>query len=72
MQEFQMPSVIECNIETLTDRYGQFIAQPLERGWGITLGNALRRALLSFIEGSAITACSRSSVCVRPNNGMMA
>jgi DNA-directed RNA polymerase subunit alpha len=56
MQEFQMPSVIECNIETLTDRYGQFIAQPLERGWGITLGNALRRSLLSFIEGSAITA----------------
>jgi len=56
MQEFQMPSVIECNIETLTDRYGQFIAQPLERGWGITLGNALRRALLSSIEGSAITS----------------
>jgi DNA-directed RNA polymerase subunit alpha len=56
MEAFQMPSVIECNIETLTDRYGQFIAQPLERGWGITLGNALRRVLLSSIEGHAITA----------------
>lgn len=56
MEAFQMPGVIECNIETLTDRYGQFIAQPLERGWGITLGNALRRVLLSSIEGHAITA----------------
>jgi len=56
MQEFQMPSVIECDIESLTDRYGQFIAQPLERGWGITLGNSLRRVLLSSIEGSALTA----------------
>lgn len=51
-----MPTLIECNIETLTDRYGEFVAQPLERGWGITLGNALRRILLSSIEGAAITA----------------
>lgn len=63
MEAFQMPSVIECNIETLTDRYGQFIAQPLERGWGITLGNALRRVLLSSIEGHAITAV-RISGCL--------
>ena len=56
MQDFQMPTLIECNIETLTDRYGEFVAQPLERGWGITLGNALRRILLSSIEGAAITA----------------
>jgi DNA-directed RNA polymerase subunit alpha len=56
MKAFQMPSLIECNIETLTDRYGEFVAQPLERGWGITLGNALRRILLSSIEGAAISA----------------
>ncbi len=56
MKEFQMPTLIECNIETLTDRYGEFVAQPLERGWGITLGNSLRRILLSSIEGAAITA----------------
>lgn len=56
MQAFQMPSLIEVNIETLTDRYGEFVAQPLERGWGITLGNSLRRILLSSIEGAAITA----------------
>ncbi len=56
MQAFQMPTLIECNIDTLTDRYGEFVAQPLERGWGITLGNALRRILLSSIEGAAITA----------------
>ena len=56
MQEFQMPTLIECNIETLTDRYGEFVAQPLERGWGITLGNTLRRILLSSIEGAALTA----------------
>ena len=56
MQAFQMPTLIECNIETLTDRYGEFVAQPLERGWGITLGNALRRILLSSIEGAAISA----------------
>lgn len=56
MQAFQMPTLIECNIDTLTDRYGEFVAQPLERGWGITLGNALRRILLSSIEGAAISA----------------
>ncbi|MEW5763787.1 MAG: DNA-directed RNA polymerase subunit alpha [Acidobacteriota bacterium] len=56
MKPFQMPTLIECNIETLTDRYGEFVAQPLERGWGITLGNALRRILLSSIEGAAISA----------------
>ena len=56
MQVFQMPTLIECNIDTLTDRYGEFVAQPLERGWGITLGNALRRILLSSMEGAAITA----------------
>lgn len=45
-----------AELGTLTDRYGKFSAQPFERGWGTTVGNALRRALLSSIEGAAITA----------------
>ena len=42
--------------DTLTDRFGQFHAQPFERGFGTTVGNALRRVLLSSIEGAAVTA----------------
>ena len=53
---FQKPKRIISNTDTLTDRYGQFSAQPLERGFGTTIGNALRRVLLSSIEGTAITA----------------
>jgi DNA-directed RNA polymerase subunit alpha len=45
-----------ANTDTLTDKYGQFSAQPFERGFGTTIGNALRRVLLSSIEGAAITA----------------
>jgi DNA-directed RNA polymerase subunit alpha len=53
---FQKPKQLVCNTETLTDRYGQYTAQPFERGFGTTIGNALRRVLLSSIEGAAITA----------------
>ncbi len=53
---FQKPKRLICNNEALTDRYGQFYAQPFERGFGTTIGNALRRVLLSSIEGAAITA----------------
>jgi len=54
------------NFESLTDKFGKFSAQPFERGWGTTVGNSLRRALLSSIEGAAITAvkieaCSTNS-----------
>jgi DNA-directed RNA polymerase subunit alpha len=49
-----MPSRIECEEETHSDRYGKFIVEPLERGYGITLGNSLRRVLLSSIRGSAL------------------
>jgi DNA-directed RNA polymerase subunit alpha len=52
---FQRPRNIECDFETLTDSYGRFFAQPFERGYGITLGNALRRILISSITGAAIT-----------------
>jgi DNA-directed RNA polymerase subunit alpha len=53
---FQKPKRLASNTDTLTDKYGQFSAQPFERGFGTTIGNALRRVLLSSIEGAAITA----------------
>src|SRR5881628_3338141 len=53
---FQKPKRLVANTETLTERYGQFSAQPFQRGFGTTIGNSLRRVLLSSIEGAAITA----------------
>jgi DNA-directed RNA polymerase subunit alpha len=53
---FQRPKRLELEHETLTDRFGRFSAQPFERGFGTTIGNSLRRVLLSSIEGAAITA----------------
>jgi DNA-directed RNA polymerase subunit alpha len=53
---FQKPKRLEIDTETLTSIYGKFYAQPFERGFGTTIGNALRRVLLSSIEGAAITA----------------
>jgi DNA-directed RNA polymerase subunit alpha len=53
---FQRPKRLEFERETLTDRFGRFHAQPFERGFGTTIGNALRRVLLSSVEGAAITA----------------
>ncbi|MFN7919574.1 MAG: DNA-directed RNA polymerase subunit alpha [Bryobacteraceae bacterium] len=53
---FQKPKRLVANTESLTDRYGMFWAQPFERGFGTTIGNSLRRVLLSSIEGCAITA----------------
>jgi len=46
---------IVCDRSTLTDTYGKFIAEPFERGFGVTVGNSLRRILLSSLEGSAVT-----------------
>jgi DNA-directed RNA polymerase subunit alpha len=54
--DFQKPKKLDYDAETLTPNYGRFIAQPFERGFGTTIGNALRRVLLSSIEGAAITA----------------
>ena len=53
---FQRPKRLDFERDTLTDRFGRFSAQPFERGFGTTVGNALRRVLLSSIEGAAITA----------------
>ena len=54
--DFQKPKKLDYDPETLTPNYGRFTAQPFERGFGTTIGNALRRVLLSSIEGAAITA----------------
>jgi DNA-directed RNA polymerase subunit alpha len=51
----ELPSVVECDAKTLTSTYGKFIAEPFERGFGVTVGNSLRRILLSSLEGSAVT-----------------
>jgi DNA-directed RNA polymerase subunit alpha len=53
---FQLPDKVEIDYESLTNAYGKFSAEAFERGFGITIGNALRRVLLSSIEGAAVTA----------------
>ena len=53
---FQKPKRLEVDRDTSTENYGRFYAQPFERGFATTVGNALRRVLLSSIEGAAITA----------------
>ncbi len=53
---FQKPKRLASQLDVLTDKYGFFYAQPFERGFGTTIGNALRRVLLTSIEGVAITA----------------
>ena len=53
---FQRPKRLEVDLDSLTDRYGKFFAQPFERGFAVTIGHAMRRVLLSSIEGAAITA----------------
>jgi DNA-directed RNA polymerase subunit alpha len=50
------PRGIQLETETVTEFYGKFTCEPLERGFGITLGNSLRRILLSSLQGAAITA----------------
>ncbi len=59
---FQRPKRLEVDQESLTSTYGRFTAQPFERGFATTIGNALRRCLLSSIEGAAITAVNIEGV----------
>jgi len=54
--EFQKPPQVTADDEDRSETFARFLAQPFERGWGTTVGNALRRALLSSIPGAAITA----------------
>src|SRR5438552_2024286 len=51
----ELPNRLTCERETLTDTYGKFFAEPFERGFGMTVGNSLRRILISSLEGSAVT-----------------
>ena len=51
----ELPSAVTCDAATLTPTYGKFVAEPFERGFGATIGNGLRRVLLSSLEGSAVT-----------------
>ncbi|MCK5306203.1 MAG: DNA-directed RNA polymerase subunit alpha [Candidatus Omnitrophica bacterium] len=53
---FELPKRLKIDEATQTDTYAKFIAEPFERGYGVTIGNALRRVLISSIEGSAVTS----------------
>lgn len=54
-KDFEMPKRLECDESTYTSTYGKFIAEPFECGYGVTIGNSLRRMLLSSIQGAAVT-----------------
>src|SRR4051794_15827929 len=51
----ELPNRLSSERETFTDTYGKFYAEPFERGFGVTVGNSLRRIMLSSLEGSAVT-----------------
>ncbi len=57
-----MPRTIELDSESAKPTYGRFVIEPLERGFGTTLGNALRRTLLSLLQGAAVTAIKFDNV----------
>ena len=61
-KEFQMPQKLGVESETLTSTYGKFFAEPFERGFGTTIGNAIRRVLLSSIAGAAVTSVKIETV----------
>jgi len=61
-RDFQLPKKLECDESSYKDTYGKFFAAPFERGYGITLGNSLRRVLISSIEGSAVTSVKFAGV----------
>jgi len=61
-RDFQMPKRLECDESSYTSTYGRFLAEPFERGYGVTLGNSLRRILLSSLEGSAVTSMAIDGV----------
>ncbi len=56
LRSFEIPKKLECDEESLTNEYGKFVAEPFERGYGVTIGNSLRRVLLSSLEGAAVTS----------------
>ena len=56
MKNFEMPKKLILDESTYTPTYGKFVAEPFERGYGVTIGNGLRRVLISSIEGTAVTS----------------
>lgn len=56
MKSFEMPKKLVLDESTHTPTYGRFVAEPFERGYGVTIGNGLRRVLISSIEGTAVTS----------------
>ena len=61
-RDFQLPKRLECDEPSYTNTYGKFFAAPFERGFGVTVGNSLRRVLLSSLEGSAVTSIKVAGV----------
>lgn len=61
-RDFQLPKRLECDESSYTDTYGKFQAGPFESGYGVTIGNGLRRVLLSSVEGSAVTSIKIAGV----------
>lgn len=56
LKGFQIPKKLEFEADSFSDTYGKFSAEPFERGFGTTIGNSLRRVLLSSLEGAAVTS----------------
>ena len=56
LRSFEIPKRLECDEESLNETYGRFVAEPFERGFGVTIGNPLRRVLLSSLEGASVTS----------------
>lgn len=56
MKNFEMPKKLILDAASYTPTYGKFVAEPFERGYGVTVGNSLRRVLISSIEGTAVTS----------------
>ena len=61
-RNFELPSSVSVDQETLTDSFGRFSIEPFEKGFGHTIGNGLRRVLLSSIEGTAVTSVTVEGV----------
>lgn len=62
MKNFEMPKKLALDESSYTPTYGKFIAEPFERGYGVTIGNSLRRVLISSIEGTSITSIKIAGV----------
>ncbi len=56
LRSFEIPKKLQCDEESLTETYGKFVAEPFERGYGVTVGNSVRRVLISSLEGAAVTS----------------